>query len=675
MVSSLFLVGVILLSSTKAWSELMIDGYLSNFSVVQGGSLNLYTSTNGTDYSVAVYANTVNAQGQPSTVLKAPATTWIKGILQGSPVDMQPVATPDWVSPLPISVDENWPTGIYHIQLIAKDAGSTSRADKKLFFRVKSANPGSKSKIILFDNAPTYTAYNSWGGKSLYASNSVGQKSGTTVSLLRPGQNLASQEELSFSYWAKITGIALEYASMMDLHADPYLLPHYQLAVIVGHSEYWTAEMRHNFDAFIQNGGNALILSGNTMWWQIRIEGSQMVGYKAAATKSDPFMGIDPALVTTNWYKDPVDNPENKSTGVSFRNGGYVNWKDHLPAAEGHGGYTVTNAAHWIYEMTGLANADVFGQSSTIVGYEVDGCTFVEVQGNLVPTGQDGTPTNFEILAFAQAVNLTKKDHVGFATMGIFQPFSNGGYVFNAATVDWADGLWYWGDASRPRGSMDPVVDQITQNIITRLGIASPTTTTTTTVVTTTALSSTTTTIPGSAQVTLALDPGWNLLSSSIGFQVATLFDNGGKFASAWKWTDDGTGHQTWAVYLPNWAGAGSYAESHGFVPLTSISSGEGFWLNSKVKQEVTVSGTPVHGQLSFSSGWNLAGLKGTKPVVVADLGPVISVWKWTKVNNSKTWAVSLPGSAVKGAEYCAAKGFGQITTILPGEGFWVNKP
>jgi hypothetical protein len=43
-------------------------------------------------------------------------------------------------------------------------------------------------------------------------------------------------------------------------------------------------------------------------------------------------------------------------------------------------------------------------------------------------------------------------------------------------------------------------------------------------------------------------------------------------------------------------------------------------------------------------------------------------------VNDSKTWAVYLPG-ADGGAAYAAAKGFGQCATIAPGEGFWVNKP
>lgn len=43
-----------------------------------------------------------------------------------------------------------------------------------------------------------------------------------------------------------------------------------RLLIIIGHSEYWTKEARLNFDRFVLGGGHALILSGNTMCWQVR---------------------------------------------------------------------------------------------------------------------------------------------------------------------------------------------------------------------------------------------------------------------------------------------------------------------------------------------------------------------------------------------------------------------
>ena len=46
----------------------------------------------------------------------------------------------------------------------------------------------------------------------------------------------------------------------------------------------------------------------------------------------------------------------------------------------------------------------------------------------------------------------------------------------------------------------------------------------------------------------------------------------------------------------------------------------------------------------------------------------IVSVWKWT----GTTWSVYLPGEGTPGT-YAASKGFGQLTTIGAGEGFWVN--
>jgi hypothetical protein len=80
-------------------------------------------------------------------------------------------------------------------------------------------------------------------------------------------------------------------------------------------------------------------------------------------------------------------------------------------------------------------------------------------------------------------------------------------------------------------------------------------------------------------------------------------------------------------------------------------------------------------GLVPLTSGWNLAGLSTTEQVAVTKLGPVTSVWKWTTANGPGTWAVYLPLAVDKGAAYAATKGFGQFTTIKPGEGFWVSVP
>lgn len=167
---------------------------------------------------------------------------------------------------------------------------------------------------------------------------------------------------------------------------------------------------------------------------------------------------------------------------------------------------------------------------------------------------------------------------------------------------------------------------------------------------------------------TLSFTVGWNLVSSSIAVP-ASAFSDASTFDSIWKWT--GT---NWMVNLPDEETVGAYAGSKGFGVLTAIAPGEGFWVNSKTATAVPLAGTAVSGPLTFSSGWNLSGLKGTAAMQVTEINAaqpgIVSIWKWT----GTTWAVYLPNESTPGT-YAQSKDFGVLSTINPGEGFWVNVP
>ena len=66
-------------------------------------------------------------------------------------------------------------------------------------------------------------------------------------------------------------------------------------------------------------------------------------------------------------------------------------------------GYTVHRPRHWVVAGTDLSVGDVFGTDLIVVGYEADGCELAWIDGQLVPTGADGTPEEFEILATSPA--------------------------------------------------------------------------------------------------------------------------------------------------------------------------------------------------------------------------------------------------------------------------------
>ena len=206
--------------------------------------------------------------------------------------------------------------------------------------------------------------------------------------------------------------------------------------------------MRAQVETFICQGGNVAFFSGNTCWWHIEF--------------CDFTKCADDELHPTAFIRDFNTwkrNPENSLTGVSYRNAGGW-WTGERDAV----GYTVQNADHWVYEGTGLRNGDVFGAGEHLVGYECDGALFTrDNHGFPVPTGADGTPSDFVILGFGELAdrgwqfeareNQNQGPHA--ATMGLY---TRGGIVFTAATTDWTRVL-----------TTNTHVAKITRNVLDRL--------------------------------------------------------------------------------------------------------------------------------------------------------------------------------------------------------------
>ena len=216
--------------------------------------------------------------------------------------------------------------------------------------------------------------------------------------------------ELPFIEWAEREGFEVGVCTNDDLEHHPEVLDDAHLYLSVGHDEYWSRGMRDTVEAFIARGGNAAFFSGNTSLWQVRIEGEDhdvMVGYKGFF-KNDPVMETDREVEATTFWSDVVvGRPENHMTGVTFTRGGYHRIGRNVTA--GLGGYTVHRAGHWIFEGTGLGYGDVLGAGATVVGYECDGCVFTYRDGLPYPTGEDGTPSTFEILGTCPTQHFTAR--------------------------------------------------------------------------------------------------------------------------------------------------------------------------------------------------------------------------------------------------------------------------
>ncbi|MEP6660379.1 MAG: N,N-dimethylformamidase beta subunit family domain-containing protein [Acidimicrobiales bacterium] len=404
-----------------------------------------------------------------------------------------------------IPTDATWPSGLYVVRLGAADRPSA-------WFVIRSPQP-SADRVLLVLSTNTWNAYNDFGGRNLYtgavvlsferplAAGLLAKPTGAgerviegrayaeytrvnELSLWHGMSGWAGQER-RFALWAEAEGIALDYAINSDLEQAPSLLDGYAVYISVGHDEYWTWGMRDAVEAFGAAGGRAAFLSGNTCYWQVRLEGHTMVCYKHRFVE-DPVHGSGDTHLTTTIWSDPLTKrPEATMTGLSFTRGGYAHIARSVP--RGSGGYEIHRPGHWLLAGTRLQRGDILGAPDVIVGYECDGCDLALVDGLPVATGAGGTPSTYEVVASApatpfdrhttplplapggdyelefharrllgddSAANCERLRH-GHAVLGTY---TRGGTVVSVGCTEWAYGLG------------DPVVAQITRNILGRAG-------------------------------------------------------------------------------------------------------------------------------------------------------------------------------------------------------------
>ncbi len=478
-------------SRDDAPERVAIDGYTDPMSVRPGEEIAFHISTNAKTYSLEIAR-----EGAEREVV------WSK---EGLPGEEHPVGHDsgrpasaamygcNWPAALKLPIPDDWRSGYYSVTMRGTRDGRESKPTE-MFFVVRAMHPGRDARILLELATNTYHAYNAWGGSCLYsgpnhARVSFNRPIAIFETPLLPGRdwynpntNCAHTWELPFIRWAERAGYKIDLCANLDLEMHPEMLRHYHLVLSVGHDEYWSAGMRDNLESFIANGGNAAFFSGNTCCWQVRVEddGRALVCYKRIHERDPVFETGELHRLTTLWSDPAIARPENQMTGVGFPYGGYNGLFGEFMEGPGAGTYTVHRPDHWILAGTGLKEGDTFGTEAGIAGYECDGCEFVIEGGRPVPTGRDGTPRNFEILAtaparwsprdgsLAWATQLRKAlppsdrvpddfgNRLGAAVLGIY---SRGGTVVTVGSTDWPDGLT----------AGDPIVQQIVHNILDRL--------------------------------------------------------------------------------------------------------------------------------------------------------------------------------------------------------------
>lgn len=342
-----------------------------------------------------------------------------------------------------VASNEPWKNGFGYaltstITLPANMESGVYLIDNKIPLIVKSRQ--TPDVVVVF---PTNTenAYCQSGGKSFYRP--VGDKA-PIISFLRPIPFPHENKNLNFlenglQFLRDQKGLSIGYISDMDL--DNYnVINSAKLIIIPGHSEYWTLKARRNFDQFIENGNHALILSGNTMWWQVRYsdDRTQLICYK---DRPDPIS--NPLLKTINWVDPSLNYPVMSSIGADFEHGGHgdFGWK----------GYKIMTPQSPLLDGTGLKLDDILHVPTN----EYDGISVVGYQ-NGYPIPDTSGFLKFEIIGFDQA------KYAGQATVACFFALRRNrrsGVIVNMASTNWCS-------PSGMGGADKNKITRITQNAI-----------------------------------------------------------------------------------------------------------------------------------------------------------------------------------------------------------------
>lgn len=317
---------------------------------------------------------------------------------------------------------ESWPSGQY--TLVLKLTGGPNAGSVVLVPFVVRETLDQTAPILVQMPINTVQAYNHWGGKCLYQSNSTEQTAAVKVSFNRPvlswdQANLNCRSpfvyELPLVRWLEREGFEVAYQTNVDSHRYPSSLVGRQLIISAGHDEYWTREIRDAFEDALRQGTNLAFMGANTCYWQIRYEDDErtIVAYKDKVAL-DPERDL--ALKTARFRDLKPARPERELVGQQYE-----------------GGITHPREPH-AYRFVPQFAADVWAQGTVLndqlelerlVGYEWD--TLEERKAN---------PGTVRIMH--AALEPTGADCIRWTAPSGAQVFSAGSLQFAWGLDDWA---------------------------------------------------------------------------------------------------------------------------------------------------------------------------------------------------------------------------------------------
>ncbi len=436
-----------------------IEGYCSRQSVRAGETIDIKVSTNPPVEFQIEFFRMGYYGGRGARLMHT------VGPLQGS---VQPTPEPGeknlhecrWETSHTLTIPNDWLSGVYLGRLTTRPGPDAPYWQSYVIFVVEDDRP---ADVLFQCSENTWQAYNSWPNKySIYTHPKGNQGPWADVSFDRPyGREaqytgvvndpltVGSGEFLPFefplAYWLEQHGYDVTYCCNSDMITPDRGLK-CKTFISVGHDEYWDIRQFRSVETMRDAGVNLLFLSGNSVCWVTPYRDSSSGEPQRIIFRGGPY-GADQEYAV-NRERDHGPFPHRGPDE------GLLMGARNVEPVNGGGDWVITKPEHWIFEGTNVRKGESI---PGLIGWEYHGQP-AEIPGLEVVAG--GT-------AWQGGVNPQQW------TATIY-PGPKGNFVFNAATIFWAQGLSTppghvlpWSHWSRPHGP-DERVQRIMHNLLNR---------------------------------------------------------------------------------------------------------------------------------------------------------------------------------------------------------------
>lgn len=298
------------------------------------------------------------------------------------------------------------------------------------------------SRVLVYPNW-THQSYVRTGGGSMYKRFTLTETDGKTiwsnftfdddVSLQRPveGVRVEHRYNVATPLLSFLKSEDYTYTIISQEDYDDYVTrKDTDTVMLFGHNEYWTKKNAENTQQYLEQGGDIINLSGNTMWWWLRHNGNILsLGReeardlkRAGDVAQAPFM--------------PLDLQPQALLGVNFATGGYPvgakqkNVGDFFPGAEdlekAVQEFTPLCVPTWL-EDAGLIAGEKFGGDAMALRVEVDGVPINQKTNAIDPNFAIDPESKLRVIAHAPAFSRTPYfNYLNITTIPSREPYNAG---------------------------------------------------------------------------------------------------------------------------------------------------------------------------------------------------------------------------------------------------------